>query len=238
MTLRTPRIPEEPTRQAGSRRFVFEAIDDTTECVVSDVTFDVDDVQELYRIVGTNAAEIDSGAEYELEPQQVNQLKARYNIAFEPATGTVLIRNWHALDDLPYKIHTGRELALMLEGKKPLAYFSGQYPPNPEVEEIPERLFDPHVEDGRFVKREYVMFADNCGPSLRSNGLCMRIVMYALPEQEWRIDAMLLVLETAAKCGWSEGFERMQGSLLGYENWQNDIYIERIFRSTSVKDES
>jgi len=150
----------------------------------------------------------------------------------------VLIRNWRPLDDLPYKVHTGRELALMLVGKKPLAYFSGQYPPNPEAEEIPERLFDPHVEEGRFVKREYVMFADNCGPSLRSKGLCMRIVMYAPPDQEWRIDAMLLVLDTAAKSGWSEGFERMQGSLLGYEDWKNNIYIEKIFRPAKGKRKS
>ena len=61
-------------------------------------------------------------------------------------------------------------------------------------------------------------------------GRAARIVMYALPHQEWRIDAMILLLETAAKSGWSEGFERMQGSLLGYEDRQNDIYIERIFR--------
>ena len=123
----------------------------------------------------------------------------------------------------------------MLEGKKPLASFSGQYPPSPHVEEIPERLFDPYVEEGRFVKREYVMFADNCGPLLRSKGLCMRIVMYALADQEWRIDAMLLLLNTAVKSGWSEGFERMQGSLLGYEDWQNDIFIERIFRPANPK---
>ena len=104
------------------------------------------------------------------------------------------LRPWHPLDDLPYKIHTGRELALMLAGSKPLAYFTGQYPPAPDVEEIPERLFDPFVEKGRFVKREYVMLAGYCGPALQRAGLRMRIVMYALPHQEWRIDAMTLLM--------------------------------------------
>jgi hypothetical protein len=133
----------------------------------------------------------------------------------------VAARSSKPFDDLPYKIHTGRELELMLKGKKPLAYFSAQYPPNPNVEEIPERLFDPYVEERRFVKREY--FTSALGRSTR-------IVMYALPDQDWRIDSMILLLETAAKSGWSEGFERMQGSLLGYEDWQNDIFIEEIFR--------
>jgi hypothetical protein len=59
--------------------------------------------------------------------------------------------------------------------------------------------------------------------------------MYALPEQEWRINAMLLLLDTAVKSGWSEGFERMQGSLLGYEACQNDIFIETIYKPANEK---
>jgi hypothetical protein len=123
----------------------------------------------------------------------------------------------------------------MLEGSKPLACFSGPYPPASDFEEIPERLFDPLVEQGRFVKREYVMLAGYGGPALQSAGLRMRIVMYALPHEEWRIDAMTLLLDSAAKCGWSEGFERMQGSLLGYKDSQNDVFIEKIYRPTQKK---
>jgi len=186
-------------------------------------------------MIGANASEIDSGGECELQADDVSRLKARFKIAFEPEATVVRLRRWHPLDDLPYKIHTGRELAMMLDGSKPLSCFSGLYPPDSEIEEIPERLFDPYVEKGRFVKREYVMFADNCGPALRSKGLGMRIVMYALPDQEWRINAMLLLLDTASKGGWSEGFERMQGSLLGYEEWQNDIFIETIYRPAHEK---
>lgn len=35
---------------------------------------------------------------------------------------------------------------------------------------------------------------------------------------------------TGAKVGWSEGFERMEGYLLGYEERQNDLYIELMYR--------
>jgi hypothetical protein len=134
------------------RRFVLEAIDQTTECVTSDVSFEVEDVAELSRMVGATAAEFDAGAVYDLQARDLVQLKSRFEIAFEPEAGAVRLRHWNPLDDLPYQLHTGRELAFMLEGSKPLAYFTGQYPPASDVEEIPERLFDPYVEQGRFVK--------------------------------------------------------------------------------------
>lgn len=216
-------------------RFVLEAIDATTESIASDVSFEAEDTAELYRMIGATAAEFDSGAVYELQERDVSRLKARFKIAFQPEAARVRLRRWHPLDDLPYKVHTGRELGLMLGGIKPLAYFTAQYPPAPDVEEIPESLFDPYVENGRFVKREYVMLAGSCGPAMQSAGLRMRIVMYALPHQEWRINAMILLMDTVAKAGWSEGFERMQGSLLGYEDWENDIFIEKIYQPATKK---
>jgi hypothetical protein len=40
----------------------------------------------------------------------------------------------------------------MLNGTKPLAAFSGQYPSSLDIEEIPEGVFDPYVAAGIFVK--------------------------------------------------------------------------------------
>jgi len=109
----------------------------------------------------------------------------------------------------------------MLSGAKPLAVFSDDVPDNEEIELIPEESFSPYVQEGRFVKREFRYFI----------GLVnIRTVLYALKEEAWRIDAWLLMRKTADKAGWSEGFERMEGSLLGYEDWQNDIHIELMYR--------
>jgi hypothetical protein len=58
-------------------------------------------------------------------------------------------------------------------------------------------------------------------------------VLYALPREAWRIEAYLLLWKTAEKSGWNAGFERMEGSLLGYEDWQNDYHMERRFRADS-----
>src|SRR6266481_3550927 len=138
----------------------------------------------------------------------IDRLKAHFAIGFEPGPPELRLRRWGPLDDLPYKVHTGRGLGLMLNGSKPLACFYSECLPNAEVEEIPERLFDPYVEAGRFIKREHFMTADNPDSLLYKAGRGSRIVLYALPHEEWRINAMLLLLKTAAKSGWSEGFER------------------------------
>ena len=171
-----------------------------------------------------------TGAGCDLEPDEVTKLKARFNVAFEPGDRAVRLRPASRLDDLPYPVHTGRELALMLKGTKPLTAFWGAYPSIPDREEIPERLFDPYVAAGRFVKRERVFEARPSGVAGGELRHSTRIVLYALPQEAWRIDAYLLLQDTAAKSGWNEGFERMQGSLLGYEEWQNDIFIERCYR--------
>jgi hypothetical protein len=52
------------------------------------------------------------------------------------------------------------------------------------------------------------------------------IAMYAKKQEEWRIEAYILLRNTWKKSGWSEALERMEDSLLGYEEWQNDFHIQ------------
>jgi hypothetical protein len=219
------------TGDGSIRRFVLEAIDPQTECVSMEVKFEITEPSEIGDLIGSDAAAaVLEGADCDLEPDEVGKFRTRFNLAFEPGDLTVRLRTTSHLDDLPYQVHTGRELAFMLKGTKPLAAFWGAYPSIPDREEIPERLFDPYVAAGRFVKRERVFEArpsEVVGGELRH---ATRIVLYALPQEAWRIDAYLLLQDTAAKSGWNEGFERMQGSLLGYDQWENDIFIERCYR--------
>lgn len=62
------------------------------------------------------------------------------------------------MSELPYTVHTGRELELMLAGTKPLAVFFDQYPDEPCEKIIPENAFRPHVEAGKFEQREFIRF--------------------------------------------------------------------------------
>jgi hypothetical protein len=119
---------------------------------------------------------------------------------------------------LPYRLHTNRELGMMLRGEKPLSVFSDAYGHFPEAVLRYLRMFDAHVSKGAFVKREYVSLD-------RGNRPGPHVFCYALPDQEWRIDAMI-ELRTKLE-SWNSECERMQGTLLGYSDWQNDWWIER-----------
>jgi hypothetical protein len=121
--------------------------------------------------------------------------------------------------------HEDRELELMLAGEKPLAMFTEVWPV--ESGFIPEDEFLPHVRAGRIIMRE----AFEPAPAVEGGpeNLQIRCVLYALPDEAWRIDAMLLLRRVyATQGGWDEGLERMIGSLLGYSQSDIDGFIERI----------
>jgi hypothetical protein len=141
----------------------------------------------------------------------------------------------NGLDALSYDVHTNRELELMLEGGKPLAHFSDAYPAEPDEEIFPEQAFFRYVESGRFVKREFVEPLRQPPPKDLPHVRGIRHLFYACASEEWRIDAYIMMMAAAAKAGWNEGFERLQGSLLGYEEWQTDIHMERLRASPHAK---
>ena len=80
------------------------------------------------------------------------------------------------LKSLPYRLHTNRELGMMLRGEKPLSVFSDAYGHFPEAVLRYLRMFDVHVGRGAFVKREYV-YLD------RGNRPGSHVFCYALPDQ-------------------------------------------------------
>jgi hypothetical protein len=200
-------------------QLVLEICDPKTECVSRSIEFSVTDVNALATLLQLD--HFDSSAVYELDKTDIERLGNYVDIGIrgDAIIGRLRLRRGH--DNLPYSIHTNRELDLMLRGIKPLASFVGQYPPHPSVEEVPERLFDPHVASGRFLKREYIELGDS------SDAPRLRRVLYALAGEAWRMDAYILLLQTAKKTGWSEGFERMEGALLGYAEWQNDAHLQQ-----------
>jgi hypothetical protein len=121
--------------------------------------------------------------------------------------------------------HEDRELELMLAGKKPLAMFTELSPI--ETGLIPEAEFAPYVSSGRVVMREALEPANGAQESLQ--GVSIRRVLYALPGEVWRIEAMLLVCQVANRLArWDEGLERVIGKLLGYEDRQIEAFIRKL----------
>ena len=205
--------------------FVLEAIDTLTQCIEVDVLLRVDNVEELCNTLEREAAGFNPKLMYDLDTSDVEKLMVRYGLKFDPGSCAVRIRPADRMDSLPYKVHTNRELSLMLKGAKPLAVFfdvcSGDSGSDVIFE---EQLFEPYVAAGRFIKRvQHGIRIKGLGPEHRR-------VFYAQPGEEWRIDAYILMKKVAERSGWGEALERMEGSLLGYEDWQNDVFIKTLYR--------
>jgi len=210
----------------AGRVFVLRVVDPDTASIAHEARFEVADAATLCALLQKPLSEFDPRAYYELDPEDVTILVRHFHLDFDAHASVVELHPWHPNDDLPYRVHTGRELALMLAGTKPLAAFIDDFPSLHGLYVIPEREFEPHVAAGRIVKREDITAPGPGAPVGRGQRLGTRRVLYALPCEAWRIDAYLLLWKTAEKSGWNAGFERMEGSLLGYEDWQNDYYVE------------
>jgi hypothetical protein len=118
---------------------------------------------------------------------------------------------------LPYKVHTNRELELMLTGIKPMAAFSEGLGGEAFHEELIAPFRD-HPVARHFIYRTLCWSDRN--PKHRS------IITYiARPGEEWRIDAHITMSMAAHYSGWNDGFERLEGFLLGYEAWQNEAFL-------------
>jgi hypothetical protein len=118
--------------------------------------------------------------------------------------------------------HEGRELELMLSGSKPLSMFLEWLPP--EFESFPERDFDQLVSEGKLKKHT------STGSIETPTGQCtsFRRVLYALPDEEWRIQSMLLVqdLYSSLVPGWRADLERVIGLLLGYDRADIEKFVD------------
>ncbi len=105
----------------------------------------------------------------------------------------------------------------MLKGIKPLACFMDVVGREPDIYIRYWRMFDRHVAKGHLIRREVI----GAIPSLPQ--LEYRKLFYALPGHEWRIDAMLALLDEPG--AWSDDREHRFGELLGYEGWQMDYWL-------------
>ena len=106
----------------------------------------------------------------------------------------------------------------MLRGVKPLARFSDGEGYFPDSVQRYLRLFDRHEANGRLVRRDELVDVDHMKFAR------IHHIYFALPGEEWRIQAMIDLLAQPGK--WSLKCERTEGELLGYTKEQNDFWID------------
>ena len=210
----------------SSNHFILQAFDCDLGCPVAQTLFHVADIEALRSILGKDAhqdADIQNG--YRPDDDQLANLVASFDVKFdrsefESSNVVVELFRWHPLNEAPYLIHTGYELPLLLDGRKKLARMTNEYPP---MTFDGEHRFDHWVAEGLLHKEEDLESFD----APIKGYLGVRRVYYTPKGEEWRIPASKLIWEASSKVGgWNEYFERLEGMLFGYENWQNDWWID------------
>lgn len=154
----------------------------------------------------------------ELKEDEWIEIDREYLISY-PELNTILnawtnlpLRVVCEISTVPYRVHTGREIDLMRKRLKPLAAFS-DIPEDSNDADFLTKYFDPMIASGELIYSEIIE------PEVRP------IRLYALPEEEWRIKAYSLMKSTARRTNWNDSLERIEGSLLGYSDEQNDQHI-------------
>jgi hypothetical protein len=212
-----------PTPQ--SNHFILEAFDRDQWCAVLQALVHVSDLGWLRAFLG-RAADDDPELQhrYRLDDADLARLVAEFDVAFDPRQLDskdleINLFRWHRLRETPYLIHTEYELPLLLDGRKKLARMGHGYPP---ATFDGEHRFEHWVANGFLYREEVVEPFDPPGKTYLGH----RTVYYTPRGEEWRIPASKLIYEAAGKSGgWNEHFERLEGMLYGYADWQNDWWI-------------
>jgi hypothetical protein len=210
-------------RPANAERFVFQGLDPATGSVNVERLVFITDVAALRRVIGDDAdVDPDWRRIYDLEPGELMAIGELCQPAFLPDPVFTRLERWSPLNDVPYLVHTNFELPLMLDGRKPLAVFGDAYPSDWFDDYLaPFELF---VCSKTIVRR----IIDEPVPKLKARHPALdgiRHVYFALPGEEWRIEAYIALM-ASERTVWTDELERRSGELLGYTDWQNDWWLE------------
>lgn len=219
-------VMDDTSKQNERRHFFVQLVDGDSGYAINEFECGQHDPTAVAQEFGCKVEDLLADRRLELDREKVNVANRAFNLSIDPDFEYVDLYSWSESDSLPYRPHSNRELPLMLAGLKPLSVFSAFIPSPEDGPSMPEYLFDPYIADGLFTKTEYCVPMQHLAPRY----LGMRNILYARRGEEWRINAYILVDNLADKIGWNEPLTRLQGSLLGYEEWQNDLYWARANR--------
>lgn len=113
-------------------RFILQAFDPEYGHPAFETMFVVERLAELQALLGA-AADDDPALEmvYTLDPGDIDAINHRFGLAFDPGERVTRLAKWTSIHEPPYLVHTGFELVLMIDGRKPFARMGGEcYPPH------------------------------------------------------------------------------------------------------------
>ncbi|MBX2855173.1 MAG: hypothetical protein KTR21_09305 [Rhodobacteraceae bacterium] len=152
--------------------------------------------------------------EYEISKSEVNILKKEFNITEMDESSIAYIRPLCEHDRLSYKVHTGRELWLMIEGEKPMAYFSRH-----ESEDFSQFCQQPFFEYVSAQKIHYDTFT-----IAMEKGNLVYDVFYKSGEA-WRVKTLEILKNILFNGVWSSEMLYIEGTLAGYSEDENMEFL-------------
>ncbi|MDN7488895.1 hypothetical protein QZM35_14400 [Burkholderia sp. AU45274] len=214
-----------------STPFILSAIDPDLLYPCLEIRFETDDLDALRRLVDPDAPEdADLDDYYLLSPAQVAAVCDAFAIEFDHGSRDAVISKYVDIGvRIPYLVHTGYELALMVQGRKPFGFIEFNSEWRPSV--LLKARFDEYVAQGVLHSHEIIVDAPaRPGRPARRIGQ----ILYTLKGEEWRIPALEFFRQNINLHGdGCENMERLEGALLGYERWQNDWWIDHLARNGS-----
>jgi hypothetical protein len=205
------------------RYFYIWDIDPESGLAIEEVCCGLANAALIADLLGVSLSKINSSNFIDMDNESIDKINKFFSILVEiKPDAEIVLCSWSPLDGVPYRLHTRRELVLMVSGRKPMCSLIGRIPPDESFDEIPEYLFDPYVFNGKFLKKEYCEINHFQFSSVKG----VRVVLYAIASEAWRLDAYTHVRLTAKKFGWNESLTYQEGSLLGYSEPENDAWIE------------
>ena len=131
-------------------------------------------------------------------------------------TKRIIIRKPSRMErDLSYKIHTNRELTMMLSGEKPFAVFSVK-----KDEEFDTYNGQKFNKFRSLIKSSKIVIDD------------VTFFLKFIEGEEWRVNAYCTVEKVRSYLGNSIYIEAMVGELLGYSPEQNREYIDKFCKDS------
>jgi hypothetical protein len=211
---------------SNPKYFVLQALDPDHGSPVLETRFRVEEPEQLHTLLKDTGDDGEFERSYILTASELGTINERFQTLFDPEGREVWLTPWHTIRNIPYLVHSGYELPLLLEGRKQLARFHEVYPPD---HHFYEEKFDRYVAEG-LLHKEVVIEPFERPQKLwdGSEAEGERTVYYARKGEEWRIPATKLLWEAIVKSGWSLDFERLEGMLYGYEDWQMDWWIDHV----------
>lgn len=212
------------TISPGALTFVLEAIDEHLLYPCLATRFRTADLAKVRSALAIGEDDPALERVYLLSPKETVALCDAFDLNFDcGGREAFLFRDCVRWSRSPYLFHSGYELPLLLEGRKKLAFFDSN------IDSRLKERFDRYVAAGALYAED-----DLCALQ-DSDGHCFDNIYYTVRGEEWRIPAIKLIRKASDKAGgWNEVFERLEGTLMGYEDWQNDWWLEQHARGDGV----